>query len=406
MPATRSISPLSAIFLLALFASLLSSPAASQAAPGWNYIELYAFGANPYLPDGAQPEAGMVRDDSGNLYGTTFFGGGGTGCDINFNGCGVVFEVTPGGTETVLHAFSGPTDGWNPTGRLIRDSAGNLYGTTPFGGAYGYGTVFKIDSAGNETILHSFHGGGDGANPNAGVVEDSTGNLYGTTRYGGQGCDGAGCGTVYKIDANGQETVLHRLLDGMDGASPMSGVELDSAGDIYGTAWAGGIFDFGTVFEIDSSGQEKVLHHFQGGTDGVNPVGGVTLDQAGNLYGAASGAGGSQIGVIFTVNTSGAESVLYTFTGGVDGAYPTSHLLVDPAGNIFGMASQGVAGWGSVFEISGGAFNLLYYFTGTPDGGYPVGGLIMDSQGNLYGTTSSAAPYGWGSVFELQQSSR
>lgn len=372
--------------------------AAAQAAPGWSFVELYAFGANANLADGIQPEAGLVRDSNGNLYGTTFFGGNGTGCDINFAGCGVVFQVAPNGTETVLHAFSGAHDGWNPTGRLIRDDAGNLYGTTQFGGLYGHGTAFKIDAAGNETILHHFRGGSDGSNPVAGVVEDTAGNLYGTTRYGG-----LGCGTVFKISSGGEETILHRFKDGWDGANPLSSVAMDSSGDIFGTAWAGGIFNYGTVFEIDSTGQEKVLHHFAAGSDGANPVGGVTLDQAGNLYGTASGAGSSQIGIVFTVNTAGVESVLYTFTGGIDGAYPTSHLLVDSAGNLYGMASQGVAGWGSIFEITGGTFTLLYYFSGSPDGGLPVGGLIMDSSGNLYGTTSSAAPNGWGSVFELQK---
>lgn len=344
-----------------------------------------------------------MRDSSGNLYGTTFFGGNGTGCDINFAGCGVVFQITPNGTETVLHAFSGASDGWNPTGRLIRDTAGNLYGTTQFGGLYGYGTVFRIDSTGNETILHHFRGGNDGANPNAGVVEDAAGNLYGTTRYGGQGCDHQGCGTVFKIGTTGQESILHRFKDGLDGASPLSGVAIDSAGNVYGTAWAGGLYNYGTVFEIDTNGQEKVLHHFTAAMDGSNPIGGVTLDQAGNLYGTASGAGASHIGIVFTVDPAGIESVLYTFTGGIDGAYPTSHLLVDSVGNLYGMASEGVAGWGSIFEISGGTFTLLYSFAGTPDGGYPIGGLMMDSSGNLYGTTSSAAPNGWGSAFELQK---
>jgi len=388
-------------YSLAIF--LASAPATAQAAPGWSFVELYAFGASPTLADGIQPEAGMVRDNEGNLYGTTFFGGNGTGCDINFAGCGVVFEITPSGVETVLHAFSGAKDGWNPTGRLIRDDAGNLYGTTQFGGLFGYGTVFKLDSFGNETILHHFRGGSDGANPNAGVVEDSTGNLYGTTRYGGQGCDGEGCGTVFKIATSGAETILYRFRDGSDGANPLSGVALDSAGDIYGTAWAGGIFNYGTIFEIDILGHEKILYHFAGGGDGSNPVGGVTLDKSGNLFGTASGAGSSYIGTVFEVSAAGTESTVYTFTGGVDGAYPTSHLLVDSAGNLYGMASQGVAGWGSVFKVSGGTFTLLYYFSGTPDGGLPVGGLIMDSSGNLYGTTSSAAPNGWGSAFELQK---
>jgi uncharacterized repeat protein (TIGR03803 family) len=388
--------------LTALFSLLSVSPrAAAQAAPGWSFVELYAFGTSPN--DGLQPEAGLFRDGSGNLYGTTFFGGNGSGCDINVGGCGAVFKIDSGGNETTFYAFDGAHDGWNPTDRLIMDTAGNLYGTTQFGGLYGYGTVFELSPAGSETILHHFQGGSDGANPNAGVVQDTEGNFYGTTRYGGHGCNSQGCGTVFKISNTGQETILHRFLDGLDGANPMSGVEVDSSGNIYGTAWAGGLFNYGTVFEIEAAGQEKILHHFAAGGDGSNPVGGVTLDQAGNLYGTASGAGTSDIGIVFTINPAGDESVLYTFTGGVDGAYSTSHLLIDQAGNIFGMASQGVAGWGSIFEISGGTFTLLYYFSGTQiDGGLPVGGVTMDSAGNLYSTTSSCSSNCWGTVFELQ----
>jgi uncharacterized repeat protein (TIGR03803 family) len=393
-----------ALVPLAGFSFLLFALASSeaQAAPGWSFVELYALGTNPH--DGLQSQAGLFRDNSGNLYGTTIFGGNGSGCDINVSGCGAVFKIDSSGNESTLYAFNGVHDGWNPTGRLIADTAGNLYGTTQFGGLYGYGTVFKLDSTGSETILHHFRGGSDGANPNAGIVQDTAGNFYGTTRYGGRGCNSQGCGTVFKISASGQETILHRFLDGMDGANPLSGLAVDSSGNIYGTAWAGGLYNYGTVFEINRGGEEKILHHFAAGSDGSNPVGGVTFDQAGNLYGTASGAGTSQIGIVFTINTAGKESVLYTFTGSADGAYSTSHLLVDAAGNIFGMASQGVAGWGSIFEISGGTFTLLYYFSGTPvDGGLPVGGLTMDSAGNLYGTTSSCTSNCWGTVFELQK---
>lgn len=397
----RGLSTLVSVALTAFCSIFCTVPHASaQAAPGWSFAELYAFGTSP--ADGLQSEAGLFRDSSGNLYGTTIFGGNGAGCDINVSGCGVIFKIDSSGNESTFYAFSGARDGWNPTGRLIMDTGGNLYGTTQFGGLYGHGTVFRLDSAGNETIVHHFHGGSDGANPNAGVVQDTAGNLYGTTRYGGRGCDGQGCGTVFKISASGQETIIHRFRDGMDGANPLSSLAVDSSGNIYGTAWSGGLFNYGTVFEISSAGEVKILHHFAAGSDGSNPVGGVTLDQAGNLYGTASGAGTSQIGIVYMINTAGVESVLYTFTGSAHGAYSTSHLLVDTSGNIFGMASQGVAGWGSIFEVSGGAFTLLYYFSGTPiDGGLPVGGLTMDSAGNLYGTTSSCTSKCWGTVFEL-----
>jgi uncharacterized repeat protein (TIGR03803 family) len=212
--------------------------------------------------------------------------------------------------------------------------------------------VFKIDAAtGHETILHHFAGGTDGANPNAGPVRDAAENLYGTTRYGGKGCYGRGCGTVFEISATGQETVLYRFGDFPDGASPLGGVALDSSGNIYGTTWLGGVFSLGTVFRLDGSGQETVLHSFAGASDGANPIGGPVLDKAGNLFGATS-AGGPHFGILYKIDTADNESVMYSFSGGTDGAYPYAHLLVDAAGNLFGTASQGgCCGQGTVFEF-------------------------------------------------------
>ncbi len=344
----------------------------------------------------------MARDAAGNLYGTTFYGGTGSGCDIYFPGCGTVFKVDTTGTETVLHSFGGAGDGWNPTARVVLDSAGNLYGTTAYGGAKGYGTVFKMDAPGNETILHSFAGGSDGANPNAGLVADTAGNFYGTTQYGGRGCDGHGCGTVFRISPASVETVLYRFADGEDGASPLGGVALDSSGSIYGTTWLGGIHSFGTVFCLSPSGKERVLHSFAGGNDGANPMAAPVLDAAGNMYGTTS-AGGPYFGTVYMVDAAGNESILYRFTGGSDGAYPYSHLLVDASGNLYGTVSQsGIANGGTVFELSGGSLTVLYGFLGTSDGAVPMGGLISDTAGNLYGTAVQAGTYGWGSVFEVQ----
>jgi uncharacterized repeat protein (TIGR03803 family) len=386
----------------------------TQSAVAQSFTELYAFNSSGNLSDGGSPEAGVTRDTEGNLYGTTFFGGTGTGCDIYFAGCGTVFKVDTSGAETVLHSFGGAHDGWNPTARLILDAAGNLYGTTGYGGAHGRGTVFKVDKAGNETIIHSFAGGTDGDRPNAGLVEDAAGNLYGTTQYGGRGCDGQGCGTVFRISPDGRETVLYRFADFPDGASPLGGVALDSLGNIYGTTWLGGTHSFGTVFKIDMCGGEKVLHSFAGGSDGANPLDAPVLDKAGNMYGttAAGGASGSTplgLGTLFKVDTAGHESILYSFTGGSDGANPYAHLLVDTSGDLYGTASSGgCCGQGSVFKFSDGSLIPLYGFS-TPnsngenaDGQYPMGGLITDSAGNLYGTTVQAGTNGWGSVFVVQ----
>jgi uncharacterized repeat protein (TIGR03803 family) len=384
----------------------LVRPAVAQTV---TFTELYPFNSSGDLSDGGWPEAGVARDADGNLYGTTFFGGTGTGCDIYFGGCGTVFKVDPSGAETVLHSFGGVPDGSNPTARVILDASGNLYGTTAFGGAHAYGTIFKVDgTTGAETILHSFVGGADGANPNAGLVADAAGNFYGTTRYGGEGCNGRGCGTVFELSATGQETVLYRFGDVPDGASPLDGVALDSSGTIYGATWLGGTYSLGTVFSLDSSGNEKVLHSFAGGSDGANPLAPPVLDQAGNLYGATSAAGAFYFGTLYMIDTTGSESVLYSFTGGTDGAYPYAHLLVDATGNLFGTASQGgCCGQGSIFEFSNGVLTALYGFSPAPngtnaDGQIPMGGLTTDSAGNLYGTATLAGSYGWGSVFELQ----
>jgi uncharacterized repeat protein (TIGR03803 family) len=386
----------SVVRLLALVLLLVPSSSAQT------FTLLYPFNSSGTLSDGGWPEAGVTRDAAGNLYGTTFFGGLGTGCDIYYAGCGTVFKIDTSGAETVVHVFSGAGDGWNPTARLLLDSGGNLYGTTGYGGAYGHGTVFKIDTAGNETIIHSFVAGKDGARPNAGLVEDTSGNLYGTTQYGGQGCFGQGCGTVFRVSSSGVETVLYRFSDVPDGASPLGGVALDSAGNICGTTWLGGTDSYGTVFALDAAGNEKVLHSFSGGSDGANPLAAPVLDAAGNLYGTTS-SGGTYFGTVYMVGKAGNESVLYRFTGGLDGAYPYSHLLVDASGNLYGNSSQGgVSGAGTVFELTGSSLNVLYGFLGANDGANPVGGLIMDSAGNLYGTTVQAGTYGWGTAFEIQ----
>jgi uncharacterized repeat protein (TIGR03803 family) len=387
-------------FILCLIASVLIL-FAIQSATAQTFIELYPFNSSGNLSDGGWPEAGVVRDSAGNLYGTTFFGGTGTGCDINFNGCGTAFKVDSSGNETVLHSFSGAQDGWNPTSSLILDSAGNLYGTTALGGAHGLGVVFEIDSSGNETIVHSFDRT-DGANPNAGLVQDASGDLYGTTQYGGEGCDFKGCGTVFKLSPSGQITTLHSFIR-FDGDGPLGGITVDSSGNVYGTTWLGGLYGYGTVFKIDASGHGEILHHFSGGTDGANPMGSVVLDSAGNLYGSTSAGGNFYVGTLFMIDPAGNETVLYSFMGGLDGAYPYSSLILDASGNLYGTVAQGGStGAGSVFEFSSGTLNVLYDFAGTTDGANPMGGLVMDASGNLYGTAVQAGTYGWGSVFEIE----
>jgi uncharacterized repeat protein (TIGR03803 family) len=394
------------LFVIVSFALFSTFPAQS---PAQTFTELYAFNHTGDLSDGGWPEAGVVRDTAGNLYGTTFFGGLGTACDIKVAGCGVVFKVDGSGNESVLHAFGGAEDGWNPTAGLVLDSAGNLYGTTLLGGAHGFGVVFKIDSSGNETIMHSFARGTDGANPNAGLSQDTNGNLYGTTQYGGHGCDRHGCGTVFRVSGGGEETVLYQF-SGIDGASPLGGVVVDPSGNVYGTTWLGGLYGFGTVFKIDSNGHEVILHDFSATSDGANPMGSLVLDAVGNIYGTTSAGGNSYFGTLFVIDPTGNETVLYNFGGGNDGAYPYSNLILDTQGNLYGTTSQGgCCGQGTVFEFSNDTLNTLYSFSGTinglnTDGQNPGGGVTPDANGNLYGTAVSAGSSGWGSVFEIQLS--
>ena len=233
---------------------------------------------------------------------------------------------------------------------MIRDSAGNLYGTTSSGGAADFGVVYKIDTTGHETVLYSFTGGADGGHPLAGVIRDSAGNLYGTTET--AGASDPGYGVVYKIDATGQETVLYSFIGGADGAYPVAGVIRDSAGNLYGTTESGGAADFGVVYKIDTTGHETVLYSFTGGADGGIPVAGVIRDSAGNLYGTTQSGGTSSAGVVYRIDTTGHETVLYSFTGGEDGGNPLSGVVVDPTGNLYGTTySGGTHNEGVVFKL-------------------------------------------------------
>jgi uncharacterized repeat protein (TIGR03803 family) len=338
----------------------------------------------------------VIRDSAGNLYGTTTFGGAAN--------AGVVFKVNASGRQALLYSFTGGADGSQPRAGLIRDSAGNLYGTTVYGGTAGLGVVFKVNTAGQETVLYNFcslEGCADGYEPFTGVIRDQAGNLYGTTEFGGTP---GRAGVVYKISPSGQETVLYSFTGGTDGGAP-AGLVRDSAGNLYGTALTGGTAGAGVVFEVSASGQETVLYNFTGGADGGNPFAGVIRDSAGNLYGTTGEGGTAGAGVVFEVNASGQETVLYSFTGGADGAHSFAGLVEDSAGNLYGTTLDGgTAGAGVVFKVAAaGGQTVLYSFPGLgyPQGGYPQGGVILDSASNLYGTTSYGGAGGTGVVFKL-----
>jgi uncharacterized repeat protein (TIGR03803 family) len=246
---------------------------------------------NPYdygMGDGTYPSAGVIFDNAGNLYGTTTYGGD---LECGGYGCGTVFKLTPKGKEKVLYRFGRRAgDGLNPYAGLIFDKAGNLYGTTFDGGYYGYGAVFELTAAGKEKILYSFgRYPGDGLHPEAGLIFDTNGNLYSTTTYGGA----YGYGTVFELTADGTEKILYSFGGQTgDGESPVGGVIFDTNGNLYGTTSVGGTFYAGTVFELTAAGREEVLYSFGSQADNVvYPYASLLFDTNGNLHGTTSHAG-------------------------------------------------------------------------------------------------------------------
>ncbi len=402
--------------------------------------------------DGANPAGVLVLDSAGNLYGTTYAGGNDDECTFEPpDGCGVVFQLTPvagGGWQgRLLHTFTGGNDGGNPLAGLIIDAAGNLYGTTRGGGTncLGCGTVFKLAPAGDgtwhETVLYNFcsvANCADGEQPWAGLLLDSAGNLYGTTQTGGIGtCAPEGCGVVFELTPTSdgwKETVLHAFTGGGDGGNPTASLALDPAGNLYGTTAYGGTIGAncfhdlsgtgcGVAFELtpNSNGWKgTVLHAFSGDRDGGNPLAGLTLDSAGNLYGTTASGGNVSdckalqydgCGVVFELTPTSSkggwkETVLHAFTGGVDGYLPQAALIFDGAGDLYGTTWSGV-----VFELKPNSNGWQGNVLASQTGASIWAGLTLDSAGNLYGTTYYGGNLrdcyygpGCGVVFELRAS--
>jgi len=400
------------------------------------------------IGDGNGPLSGLVADSAGDLYGTAPQGP---------SGCGMVYELIPsagnGWKERILYQFRCKThDGIFPASGLTFDSAGNLYGTTQYRGAHGGGTVFELlrgsGDAWTENVLYNFTGNADGYGPVGALVFYTAGNLYGTTEYGGRGqClfenfNDYGCGVVYKLSlAMGgiwTETTLHTFLPGTnDGIFPAAALVFDQAGNLYGTTTEGGNgpcqdragnLGCGIVFELSPRSHgawaENVLYNFTGlgGNSGVSN--GLTMDSQGNLYGATFGGGIYCVGgcgTVYELSPSSGErwnaTVLYNFGGFKgDGNYPAGNVTFDNAGNLYGTTYQGGTsslcyyGCGTVFQLSpsgGGWTESVFHSFGGPyaDGASPLTGVILAPAGNLYGTTYAGGVdegvFPGGTVFEI-----
>jgi uncharacterized repeat protein (TIGR03803 family) len=370
--------------------------------------------------DGASPLGSFTMDQAGNIYGAPSGGG---------RGNGTVFRLWKKGSNWLfnpLYAFLG-SDGSTPWSAAIMGSDGNLYGATFGGGPSDAGVVYSLKKPAGacetalcpwtETVLYSFTGGNDGAGPGYGhFIFDQAGNMFGETLWGGA----YGAGTVFELvpsQGGWMERVLHSF-NGNDGYLPATGLVFDNVGNLYGTTLLGGVYGQGTVFQLTPSGSgwtENVLYSFQGGSDGAHPYPGVIFDPSGNLYGGTAAGGQGNGGTAFKLTPSGGAwtyELIYSFTGGGGNCGgggdcgPVGNFIMDGAGNIYSFTNyEGAYNEGTVFELtpSGGSwtYTSLYNFTGGSDGAHPTGGPIFDENGNLYGATLSGGAYGGGVVWEI-----
>jgi len=347
--------------------------------------------------DGSQPYAGLALGGDGNFYGTCFDGGS--------NDLGSVFKMTPDGALTPLYSFSF-IDGDTPTAGLVQGTDGNFYGTTFQGGTnfqggvnLDYGTVFQISTDGAFNSLYSFTNGIDGANPYAGLTQGTNGAFYGTTVNGGSNNNGA----VFEITSAGTLTSLYSFTNGVDGSQPRAALTLAIDGNFYGTTYYGGSNHDGALFRITQEGTLTPLHSFISASDGANPLGQLVASTHGALYGIAYSGGTNGGGTVFSIAIGGAFSVLYSFTGGIDGANPAAGLAAGSDGNFYGTTyAGGPNGNGGIFKITPqGTLTPLYLFSGGIDGSSSYATLVQDNGGDFYGTTQFGGADGDGVVFKI-----
>jgi uncharacterized repeat protein (TIGR03803 family) len=409
---------LETILLLSMFAFatfLASAPASAQ-----TQTILHDFNGAGGV-DGYNPVNTLIMDKSGNLYGTTTYGGTYSGV---VDCCGTVFELSPNGsggfTYKILYSFNPDNeDGNYPTPTVILDGDGNLYGTTSSGGAVDHGTVFELSpqSGGTwkETILYNF--GRDGREPEAGLTMDPKGNLYGTTFMSSTGCE---CGTVFELTAKSGGAFSFRTIHTFtgypdDGAAPNTPLTFRN-GKLFGVTPFGGSYGAydGTIFELSPNGSggwaESIIHSFGGPEDSDPTNGGIVFDSAGNLYGTTAGYAEAELGSVYELSPSSGgswtETILYSFAG-TDGAYPTNGPLVfGPKGNLYSTTLEGGAnGEGVVYKLTpaGGTWTekVLLSFDST-NGLSPYGGVGLGNDRDLYGTTEYGGTYDAGVVYQIK----
>jgi len=343
----------------------------------------------------------LAQAGDGKLYGTTYYGGS--------NGVGTIFRITTNGVYTNLYSFTNAAFGFQNVqpGSLVPASDGKLYGATSYGATNNLGMIFRITTNGIFTNLYTFTGfiagGYDGVYPAGGLVQAGDGKLYGTTIGGGTN----GAGTIFQLTTNGVFSKFYSFTGGNDGYGPNGNLIKAADGNLYGTASGGGAYGHGTVFRFATNNNVvTTLYSFAGDYDGASPNGGLVQTADGNLYGTTSAGGGYGYGTVFRVARLTNQpycSLVYTFTGGHDGANPNGNLAQAVDGTLYGTTSQGGDyNYGTVFQLTtNGALSVFHTFNYYPDGARPQAGFLRGSDGNLYGTTLFGGNLGGGLVFRL-----
>jgi uncharacterized repeat protein (TIGR03803 family) len=383
--------------ITAVVMGMLASAGIASAQDGFEVLHAFTGGT-----DGAWPEPTLIQATDGNFYGTTELGGASDG--------GTVFQMTPDGTVTVLHAFTGGTDGAHPLAALIQATDGNFYGTTfqgPGTGCYGNGcgTVFTMTPDGTVTVLHAFDGGADGSFPAAALIQATDGNFYGTTKG-----DPSHASTIFRMTLDGTFTVLHVFGSGTDGNSPFAALIQATDGNFYGTTELGGASDGGTVFQMTPDGTVTVLHAFAGPSAGDGALPRAALIQAidGNFYGTTGVGGTLDFGTVFQMTPGGIVTILHDFSSDIlltfpYGILPAAALIQATDGNFYGTTIVGVTNAGAAFQMaSDGTIAARHQFNVSGlEGADAEAALIQATDGNFYGTTRQGGPSGLGVVFRL-----